>query len=241
VNDDQEVNIIDIVGIIQLISGTQPLQADMNLMERSGSFMDSFGNSITLNNQDELIAIQFEAITSIKTLEHLKMSTKGYEFSYSEDRERLTGLIYNYNLRQLPPGLNELIDHSGNSEFKIVNAFGITDHFEIIDLIKNNDQTFSNVNETLSIYPNPVREQANLQFTLDHPGMIKILLFNTNGKYIKTLITGHYLEGNHITQWEMESDEARIPSGVYYCRFKFIPEGGIGKPIEELQKIIILN
>jgi len=241
VNNDQEVNIIDIVGIIQLISGTQPLQADMNLMERSVSCMDSFGSSITLNNQDELIAIQFEAVTSSKIPEHLKMSTKGYEFSYSYDRERLTGLIYNYKLRQLPPGLNELIHLSGNREIKIINAFGITDHLEIIDLINDNDHTFSNVKKTFSIYPNPVREQASIHFTLDHPGMIQILLFNTNGKYINTLITEYYLEGNHLTQWKMESDEARIPLGVYYCRFKFIPEGGIGKPIEELQKIIILN
>ncbi len=70
-----------------------------------------------------------------------------------------------------------------------------------------------------SISPNPFRVATEIEFTNRIEGYLKLSVYNTEGRRLKTLHDGFVNEGNHHITWDGTNDEG-LPAGdgVFYLR-----------------------
>ncbi|MEO0339428.1 MAG: T9SS type A sorting domain-containing protein, partial [Bacteroidota bacterium] len=71
------------------------------------------------------------------------------------------------------------------------------------------------------IQPNPVQDQAQVQYFLPEADQIKVLLFDQHGKLIRTLQNGKQLAGDHVLYFELDG----LANGVYYT--SLLAKGGV--------------
>jgi murein DD-endopeptidase MepM/ murein hydrolase activator NlpD len=65
-------------------------------------------------------------------------------------------------------------------------------------------------------YPNPVREEAAIGFTLSGAVRARLQIFDTGGHAIATLLNGVLAEGAHLAHWNARD----VPRGVYWYRLR---------------------
>jgi len=66
-----------------------------------------------------------------------------------------------------------------------------------------------------SIYPNPFNPVTTIPFSLEVSGRVKLVVFNTLGKHVTTLIDNPVHEAG---SFEVNFDASRLPSGLYFYR-----------------------
>ncbi|MCP4711717.1 MAG: T9SS type A sorting domain-containing protein [Planctomycetes bacterium] len=75
-------------------------------------------------------------------------------------------------------------------------------------------------------YPNPWQaksgQETKIRFQLPVAGMVELIVYNTNGQRIKTLIRQKQLpEGNHTVSWDGRNDRGKtVAGGIYLYRLK---------------------
>ena len=78
-----------------------------------------------------------------------------------------------------------------------------------------------NINEMLSgtVYPNPVKNETNIEFSLSEADHIRVEICNANGQVLKTLTNKYYQPGNYTLRWTINSELNRsFEYGYYLCR-----------------------
>jgi hypothetical protein len=68
--------------------------------------------------------------------------------------------------------------------------------------------------ELLTLYPNPVREQLFLNFTLEKGSEVSIEFYNITGALISRIDLGRLPAGEHLQNWNASG----LPEGIYICR-----------------------
>lgn len=68
-------------------------------------------------------------------------------------------------------------------------------------------------------YPNPTRGETEIRFSVSRMGMVRLTVFDMNGRVVKTLIYGPRSAGEHTVTWDGRN-EAGLPvaAGVYFYR-----------------------
>jgi hypothetical protein len=79
-------------------------------------------------------------------------------------------------------------------------------------------------------YPNPFNSTTVLSYELQSSNDVKLLILNSNGQVVKTVINGFQKAGKHEQEW----NAADFASGVYFVKLK------IGQIID-LKKMIYLR
>jgi flagellar hook assembly protein FlgD len=69
---------------------------------------------------------------------------------------------------------------------------------------------------TLTSYPNPIRDQATLEYTLPEERNVRIEVYDILGRRVAVLKDGQQEAGRH----KMQLDGGRLASGVYFGRLK---------------------
>jgi hypothetical protein len=69
---------------------------------------------------------------------------------------------------------------------------------------------------TLTAYPNPVREQGTLEYTLPEAGKVSLRVYDVLGRQVRTLTTGRKEAGRHTATLSA----SRLSSGVYIARLR---------------------
>ncbi len=69
----------------------------------------------------------------------------------------------------------------------------------------------------LQIFPNPIRDNTNIEFSITSNAMIIITIYDLNGKKISVLANKLFQEGRHNLLW----DASTIPNGIYFCKVEF--------------------
>jgi hypothetical protein len=69
---------------------------------------------------------------------------------------------------------------------------------------------------TLAAYPNPIREQGTLKYTLPEAGEVSLRVYDILGRRVRTLATGQKEAGRHTVALEA----SRLSSGVYIARLR---------------------
>jgi photosystem II stability/assembly factor-like uncharacterized protein len=81
--------------------------------------------------------------------------------------------------------------------------------------IEKSSVTEIHKNENFSIQPNPIREKAEIHFSLANTGYVKIECFDMLGRRLKVLAEGNYDMGNH----SLSSDISDLPNGGYIVQY----------------------
>jgi len=79
-------------------------------------------------------------------------------------------------------------------------------------------------------YPNPFNPNTTIQFDLPNPEKVKLIIYDTKGQLVKTLINGNLSAGRYNYQWIPHS----LSSGVYFYRIQ------AGK-FQKVRKMILLK
>ena len=68
-------------------------------------------------------------------------------------------------------------------------------------------------------HPNPFNPDTRIEFALDVASPVKLEVFNTLGRKVRTLVDEHLSSGVHTVSWDARSDDGdRVPSGTYLYR-----------------------
>lgn len=68
----------------------------------------------------------------------------------------------------------------------------------------------------LQVFPNPVRQQANIQFNLPGTTAVQITIYDQLTAVVEQLDLGIRSPGEHLWQWERSSQK----DGLYYIRLQ---------------------
>jgi hypothetical protein len=76
-------------------------------------------------------------------------------------------------------------------------------------------------------FPNPFNSKTTINFTLQNPSEISIIIYNIQGKKIKSLISGNVSAGKHSIFWEGQNDQGQVvSSGVYFYKLEISKNTG---------------
>jgi hypothetical protein len=116
-------------------------------------------------------------------------SVMNYAFN---DKDIYEGNTYQYRLKQVD--LDGTVKYSKVLTIKVAN--------------NNNDGA-------ILIYPNPIKNSANVQFTVNATGNVKIALYNANAQLIKTFVNATFTAGTYNNNIELNG----LPAGKYLVQF----------------------
>ena len=74
------------------------------------------------------------------------------------------------------------------------------------------DETGGTLARDMKVYPNPVRNLANLQFTVPEKMSMNMVMFDVQGRQVRKLYAGEVLDAG---QYEVPTD-FDVSSGVYW-------------------------
>jgi len=63
-------------------------------------------------------------------------------------------------------------------------------------------------------YPNPFNSYTTIEYFLAHPGVVKVKIYDINGKIVFSRTEGFKNPGRHRIRFNAKD----LPSGIYYCR-----------------------
>lgn len=71
----------------------------------------------------------------------------------------------------------------------------------------------------LQVRPNPFRNVANLSFQMDRTATAELIIYNSRGQLVRSLIASQLSKGEHIINWDGRDDGGRTcASGIYLAR-----------------------
>ena len=83
----------------------------------------------------------------------------------------------------------------------------------------------------LSSFPNPFNPETTLRYNLAENGHAKLVIYNTIGQEIATLVDRFESAGRHQITWSGEGH----PAGVYFARLT------VGNEPAQTQKLILIK
>lgn len=76
----------------------------------------------------------------------------------------------------------------------------------------------------LAVRPNPFNPSTVVEFSLNHPGPVKIWIFDAQGRKLRKLMDGQGKLGRNAVRWDgTDGRGGRAASGIYFC--KVVAEG----------------
>ncbi len=90
----------------------------------------------------------------------------------------------------------------------------------------------SNLNEIISIYPNPFNPNTSIKFNLTHNQFVTVEIYNLKGQKIRSLINKMLPPGLHSVTWDGRDEENKsVSSGLYFSKMKTTKSVDIKKVI----------
>ena len=85
------------------------------------------------------------------------------------------------------------------------------------------------------VRPNPINPSTVVTFSLSQPGRVRVLIYDLQGRLVKTLLDEKRSAGDQTVTWNgSNSRSSTVPSGVYFVRIQ-APQG------EEVQRVTVLK
>lgn len=135
---------------------------------------------------------------------------------FDDPQSEVYKLIAQYPPKRLKNNKGEFLN-DGESGTK-PNVYYIRE-FNTSVLSVNDDFSFHSKDSVqyLKIYPNPVDYFTNIQCTIPKDGSYTLMIFNSAGQVVQTLIQDEYLSKGNVN-FKLAAD--RLPSGTYICVLK---------------------
>jgi predicted outer membrane repeat protein len=66
-------------------------------------------------------------------------------------------------------------------------------------------------------HPNPFNPKTTVDFSLERPGLVRILIHDLRGQLVRVLVDEAFATGRHQQEWSgLDNTGRRVPSGVYF-------------------------
>ena len=220
-NEDGDVNVLDVVGVVQAILGNGALtdsgacnadfnsDGDLNVLDVVSIVQSILGNRATSASNVEIIkssaGVSFVAdgyVGAIQmTIDHgddfsIEMTDKAMVADYNTEGNSTTLMVVN-------PESDELFIADGNYTIETVVAAANGEYIDI-----SIPTTFSVSNA----YPNPFNPTTSLNINLDAASYVSVKVFNVMGQLVDVITEGQMTEGTHAISW----DASTVSSGVYF-------------------------
>ena len=220
VNSDDEINVLDIIGIVQLISAEKSVPLSNLIYTASEpAYISIEENGIYLESDGRIAALQFEL--NGEQLEQMKIKSKinGFEFSYVYDEGKIIGILYSLSKMTIPEGKVEILGFDKElSDWKWGETIGGDWDGNYIPILQQKFIGQSNDDLQVKILPNPFRNSTQIRFILSEQSMVEIKIYDQNGKLIDQLFNGNLSEGEHKIIWNGPGGlEKSLSAGIYYC------------------------
>jgi predicted acyl esterase len=70
-------------------------------------------------------------------------------------------------------------------------------------------------------YPNPMRDATLIAYASNRTAVVRLAIYNTLGRRVRTLVNGLVPAGAHRAQWDGRDESGReVAKGVYFCRME---------------------
>jgi len=84
---------------------------------------------------------------------------------------------------------------------------------------QSGDQALLPVREVFAVYPNPLKAQAQIEFSLHAPGKVDLSIYDVTGRMVRRVVDGPQLAGVHKVTWDSKDALGRrVSNGVYFVR-----------------------
>lgn len=148
-----------------------------------------------------------------------------WRYFYSNTSPR-TSYVQAVDFSTMLYGLAALPEYLGVDFFKRNNTFSLP--------TSSNDLKESD--DCLENYPNPFRDQTNIEFKLKKKSFVQIGIYSEDGQMVKQLINQEAMAGKYSVRWDIRDESNfRVKSGVYFCLMS------IDNEIMETTKMLVVN
>ena len=89
-------------------------------------------------------------------------------------------------------------------------------------------------------YPNPFNSETQIKFYLTQDSNIKIIIYNSIGKEIRTLVNDQKNTGEHTVRWNgVDNSGEKVSSGVYFINMQVIAEHDFSFAYKSIKSILL--
>ena len=177
-------------------------QNDVFVAHRSIS-SPAWSNKLNLTNdarfnRNTFIPKLLKDLTVVPIL-HLRADLDNYRRTDTQ-----TGLPVFPKLTSLPNAVLELTDNANHAYFVEVSTVDVKNFNSVNEVVAGTN--------TMQIFPNPVANFANINFSIDAPSNVVIRVSNAMGQTVAEIANAQYNEGLH----NLSFDASQLANGTYY-------------------------
>lgn len=71
---------------------------------------------------------------------------------------------------------------------------------------------------SLTSFPNPFNAETRIEYTVNEPGNIQLVILNIKGQKVRTLVNEYHIQGTYIQVWDGKDElQHGVASGIYLC------------------------
>jgi len=73
--------------------------------------------------------------------------------------------------------------------------------------------------EVFAVYPNPVKDQAQIEYSLKALGEVDLVVYDVMGRLVRSVVEGVVQVGVHRVSWDgKDRDGRKVSSGIYLVK-----------------------
>ena len=221
-NSDGNQNVVDIIFLVQMLLGGEfesYTSTDPGIFE-----IDDNGNTtnISILSNSNLSGLQFNSNFDQvfeNDLNSLALPD-GWILEYSVKNQKINVLLFDLSGQNPVENLDFTFNSASLSSFKdlvLVNENAKQIEYTISNKSHESEEFAPEQYQLYSLYPNPFNPSLNIYFSLATPDNINIIVYNSNGQEVESVLTNEYLQvGNYNFSW----DAGKNPSGLYFVKLE---------------------
>lgn len=221
-NSDGNQNVVDIIFLVQMLLGGEfesYTSTDPGIFE-----IDDNGKNtnISILSNSNLSGLQFNSNFDQvfeNDLNSLALPD-GWILEYSVKNQKINVLLFDLSGQNPVENLDFTFNSASLSSFKdlvLVNENAKQIEYTISNKSHESEEFAPEQYQLYSLYPNPFNPSLNIYFSLATPDNINILVYNSNGQEVESVLTNEYLQvGNYNFSW----NAGKNPSGLYFVKLE---------------------
>ena len=237
VNNDNIINVLDVIGVVNIICGKKK---DV-IAENPPAYVYLDDGTISFKTTHPVAGLQFEL--EGKDLDNIQLQSKfpGYELVSCVSNGKLLGILFSYDNKPLPLGLQTIVGISGETDQLRWGELVAGDlQGNPVKVIPDELHVYSLEDGILNVYPNPFTQSTNIQYELFEQAHVEIAVHDLYGRMVSTVFSGSLPKGEFTKTWNGDGVNGRIStSGVYLIRFN--ATGQSGKTVKKYAKVVMIN
>ena len=118
----------------------------------------------------------------------------------------------------------------GDSSFIFAGTQGGGVHRMFLMLVPIAEDHLGDIKVCFAISPNPARDRARFQYTLDHSSRVEMKIYDAQGRLVQTLVESQKKAGTYNADWNCHAQAA----GIYFVKM-------VSDKVNEVHKLILVD